>query len=134
MVGMLLAAVEQMRHPVFVVVGMRYLEMDKLVHLKDIHLLEARSADMPHQAVLTLWDIPVLDLDNLVFGSDIPEQVDIDRLDSDTVQSSADNQVVVDQQVDNRAVADRDEVALVEDIPLDRAVVATTFLRVKGQR
>jgi len=48
-------------------------------------------------------------------------------MDSDTVQSSADNQVAVVRRVGNHlAVEDHVEVVLV-DSPLDQAVVATTF-------
>ena len=68
---MRLQAVVDMRHLVLVVVGMRYLGVDRLVHPMDSHLLVDQSADMLDHR--TVDKVRALDSGNLVFDSDIPE-------------------------------------------------------------
>ena len=90
-----LQAVVDMRHLVLVVVDMRYLAGDRLVRPMDSHLLVDRSADiLNHQTVDT---VQALGLGNLVLDLDILEQVGIDQLDLDTVQSLVDTPVQVDR-------------------------------------
>ena len=84
-----------MRHLVLVVVGMRYLAVDRLVHPMDSHLLVDRSADiLNHRTVDT---VQALGWGNLVLDLDIPKQVGIDQLDLDTAQSLVDTPVQVDR-------------------------------------
>ena len=93
MEDMPLQAAVDMRHLVLVVVGTRYLAVDRMVHPMDSRLLVDRSADiLNHRTVDTVqgWG-------NLVLDLDIPKQVGIDQLDLDTVQSLVDTPVQVDR-------------------------------------
>ena len=110
-----------------VVVDMRYLAVDRLIHPMDSHLLVDRSADMLDHRTVDMVLVP--DSGNLEFDSDIQEQVDIDPMDLDTVRGSADIPalVEVDLQVGTHQVVVVHVAADLVDIHLGPVVAATTF-------